>query len=428
MLLGLELAATGLLLVLSAFFSGSETAFFSLSKVQLKNLQEKKKKNIEKLTELLEDEGGVLVTVLFGNTLVNVAASVVATSALFEVCDLVGLDKIIGIVAAMVLMPVLLLVVGEVTPKTFAFRNSENYALMASPSILFFKKLFSPLVKVLKKLTVMTTVPTGKARPMPYITEEEVRTLFRVSGDDGLFEEDEQEMIDSIFEFGNTVVKEVMVPRTDMVALDIELGRDEVLDLIKECGHSRIPVYQDSIDNIVGILYAKDMLQFIRDPDRMFNLVNIMRKAYFVPENKNIDELLKEFKERKMHLAIVVDEYGGTSGLATMEDLIEEIVGDILDEYDVEEKVYEVVDSMTVMADGKMDITEFNEIFDVDLPEDDAETLGGFLLDQFGKVPSAKQNIKFEGLSFIVEKVIKHRITSIRILFEEQQIPEKLLT
>ncbi len=420
------MATAGVLLLLSAFFSGSETAFFSLSKDQISSIQEKKQRNAELLVSLMDKQSDLLVTILFGNTLVNVAASVLATAAMFELCGYYGFRDVYGVAAAVVFMPLLLLIVGEVTPKSIALRNSQKFALRAAPVISLFGTIFHPVVVVLRKISVMTTIFKVRGRPHPFLSEEEVKTLFRMSGEEGVFEEDEKEMIDSIFEFGETVVKEVMVPRTDICAIEVGMSRNDVVDIIREHGHSRIPVYQESIDDVVGLLYAKDLLRYIREPDKDFNLASILRKAHFVPENKNIDDLLREFKRDKMHLAIVVDEYGGTSGLVTMEDLLEEIVGEIFDEYDVEEKLFEVINENTLLADGKLDIGEFNETFDVELPAEDSETLGGFLLDQLGEVPAAKRSLEYDGLEFIVEKVIKHRIVSIRILFRDKQVPEHL--
>jgi CBS domain containing-hemolysin-like protein len=253
------------------------------------------------------------------------------------------------------------------------------------------------------------------------LSEEELRSIVDMGEEKGTLQQDEKEMIHSIFEFGETTVKEIMIPRIDMVCISTDSKLNSLLRLIIKHLHSRIPIYKDKIDNIIGIIYAKDLLTFVnRKSNGEANLEKLARPAYFVPEQKKIDELLREFQSQRIHMAIVVDEYGGTSGIVTLEDIIEEIVGEIQDDHDSEQPLYQKLSDNEFLVDGGMDLEEMNEELLINLPtEEGVETLGGFLFGLFGSVPREKQSVSYENYKFVIEKVIRRRITKVKIIIEK---------
>jgi putative hemolysin len=249
----------------------------------------------------------------------------------------------------------------------------------------------------------------------PFVTEEELRLLVNVGEEEGVLEEEETEMIRSIFEFADTTVREVMIPRIDMVMLESGATVDEAVNLALQGGFSRIPVYEETIDNIIGVLYTKDMLRQLREDHHSLPIRDLVRPAYFVPETKKLDDLLREIRQRRIHMVIVIDEYGSVAGLVTIEDLVEEIVGDIRDEYDREENLYEQVNQYEYIFDAKISIDEFNELMDTDLQDEDYDTLGGFLYAQLDKIPVAGDTITFKNLIFTVLTTRGRRITKVRV-------------
>jgi len=402
-------------LILSAFFSGSETALFSLNKLQLKKMQKEVSGwRVNSIIKLLDDPQKTLITILTGNMFVNIAASSLATYLAIKLFGNVG----IGIAGGIMIFTIL--VFGEIVPKSLAISNAETIAkkiarpveIISSvlfPLILFFKIIINALYYFFVK---------KKVKEKKEITEEDLITLINVGKDEGVIEEEEKKMIRNIFAFGDTMVKEVMVPRVDMACISTNTKLGSILNLIKKIGHSRIPVYNETIDNIVGILYTKDLLvvyeQWYKSKER-FDLKKIIRRAYFVPENKKIDDLLDIFQKDKIQIAIAIDEYGGTAGLVTMEDVVEEIVGEIIDEYDKETKLYEIIDNNTVIADGIISIDKINELLNIEIPENDFETLGGFIYDLMGRVPNKNETIEYKNIQITIEEVVKNRIIRVMI-------------
>jgi CBS domain containing-hemolysin-like protein len=249
----------------------------------------------------------------------------------------------------------------------------------------------------------------------PFVSEEEIRSMAQVGHEEGVIEEQEKELIHSIFEFGDTLVREVMVPRPDMVAADVSSSPQQVLDLILRHGYSRIPVYAESIDDIVGVVYAKDLLRHMHAGKSSVQLDKIMREPYFVPETKRVSELLREMQKRRVHIAIVLDEYGSTVGLVTIEDLLEEIVGEIADEYDLEEPQMEPVDDHTFRVNGRLSIDEVEELLDLQLPHDEWDTVAGLMYGLLGSVPTQGETVSFEDVTFTAEKVQGRRIAKVLI-------------
>ncbi|MBM7623160.1 hemolysin family protein [Sporohalobacter salinus] len=417
----LELVVLGSLFILSGFFSGSETALMSVNRVKVRHLAQEGDSKAELVDNLLGQPNKLLTTILVGNNLVNVAASSIATALAIEVFGAKGVGIATGGVTLFIL------VFGEITPKSFATQNSELASKWVAGYIQIFSYIFFPFIKVLTFVTnfIIKALGGQPQKNEPFVTEEEIKKFVTVGEKEGVIESDEKEMINSIFDFDDTLVKEIMVPRIDMVCVDIETSVDDLVEIIIDWGYSRIPVYNDTVDNIVGILYAKDLLTFLNN-EGPSELRKIMRPAYYVPETKEVDTLLTELRKERIHMAIVLDEYGGTAGLITIEDLLEEIVGDIQDEYDEEENLIEVISKNEILVDAKVDIDEVNEIMDIYLPEEDYETVGGFILSTLGYVPEAGEEIEFNNLKLIIEETIQRRISEVRIKNEEDKEEEEL--
>ena len=404
-------------LILSAFFSGSETALFSLNKLQLKKMQKEESGwRVNSIIKLLDDPQKTLITILTGNTFVNIAASSLATYLAIKLFGNVGIGIAGGIMIFMIL------VFGEIVPKSLAISNAETIAKKIARPVEIISSFLFPLILFFKIIINALYYFFGKKRvkEKKEITEEDLITLINVGKDEGVIEEEEKKMIRNIFEFGDTMVKEVMVPRVDMACISSNAKLDSILNLIKKIGHSRTPVYKETIDNIIGILYTKDLLAVYElwyKSKEKFDLKKIIRRAYFVPENKKIDDLLDIFQRDKIQIAIAIDEYGGTAGLVTMEDVVEEIVGEIIDEYDKETKLYEIIDNNTVIADGIISIDKINELLNIEIPENDFETLGGFIYDLIGRVPNKNETIEYKNIQITIEQVVKNRI--IRVIIKK---------
>jgi len=405
------------LLFLSAFFSGSETAFFSLSKAQLRELKELPDNTAKRVISLLDRPRELLVAILIGNTVVNTAAASVAAIAVNRMAIAAGFNSNVALVLQIVAVTFVLIVVVEISPKVFALKHNRAWALKLASAIRFSMILMRPftwmLVHFVEGIAKLFKVEATRV----LFSEEELRTLAEVSEEHGVLEEEEKEMIHSIFEFGETEVHEIMVPRIDMAAIGKDSSITEAAALVKERGHSRIPVYEHDIDHIVGVLYAKDLIGKISGEKKNDPIEKHIREAFFVPENKKISSLLKDFQKDKIHMAIVVDEYGGTEGLVTMEDVIEEIVGDIHDEFDTEEILFKRLENGDYHVQAKMEVEEFNGMINEDVvpEEEDYESLGGFIFSLAEEVPSEGKLYKHKGWTFKVTAVEDNRVVSLRV-------------
>lgn len=410
----------------SAFFSGSETAYFSLSPAQLENFKNSSNRSEQRVTRLLAWPRQLLITIVIGNTMVNISIASLAVILTTGLGRAARFNQNVVILLDVVVVTFVILILSEILPKVVAVRNAEKFSVRASLLLLFIFFLFYPVTYALAKFTHFLQKHVGLSEDKTRLTEEELKTLADVGEEKGTLQKDEREMIHSIFEFGETTVKEIMVPRTDMVIVDTETTLSKLMELVKTKLHSRIPVYKERIENIVGILYVKDLLPFISKRKReRLNLEKLVRPAYFVPEQKKIDELLREFQTEHIHMALVVDEYGGISGLVTLEDIIEEIVGEIQDEYDKEPPMYTRVAPNTFLVDGRMPLEEVNEELGLNLPtEEGVETISGFILNILGSLPRAKEQVTFGDYLFTVEKINKNRILKIRIERIEPQREE----
>lgn len=408
-----------ILLILAAFFAGSETALTSMSRIRIKHLIEEGDKRKEMLKILLEQPVKYLSTLLFTTLLVHILASTTAAIVAENIFKQMGMKSYqsIGVGVATGVMTFLILVFGEITPKTYAVQNAEKFTLRVIRIVHFLSIFLYPIVQFLNMLSIpMIKLLGGEAREGgPFLSEEELKMMVSVGEKEGVIEEEEKEMIHSIFEFGDTLVKEVMTPRPDMTCVSDEMKLHQILEVIKTGGHSRIPVCKGTEDNIIGIINAKDLLDYLNKSEFSKPIKTILREPYFIPETKKVSELLGEMRNTKIHMAVVVDEYGDTAGLVTIEDLLEEIVGDIFDEYDVTETLIEKIDKDTISVNGRVNIDEINKYLGVDLSNEDYETAAGLVLAIAGKVPKQGEEFEHDNLKIKVLKVRGNRIQKVLI-------------
>jgi putative hemolysin len=421
----------------SAFFALARSALVNSHRARLRQLAEEGVRGAGWAERVVVDSSLLLITVQFGQMLASLLGA--ATVAVFWAPALSGWlaalglgQPLAGAVALLLiasLVAVTLLLLGDKLPEAVALRNPEGVALSLAWVIYLFSKLFSPIVRLIMRISGAIIGGNGhEYMGLTLVTEEEIMTLVDAGQEEGVIEAEEKAMIYSIFQFGETAAREVMVPRIDVVALDIDTPLDQALQAVVEAGHSRIPVYRDNIDNIQGILYAKDFLELwlpdssrcVAEAGRGRTLESLLRPAHFVPESKMLDDLLADLQQRKVHVAIVVDEYGGTAGLVTIEDILEEIVGEIQDEYDSEEATYQMVSEGEHIFNARIDLDDVNRLLGTNLPTEQGDTLGGLIYSQLGKVPAPGEVIEFDGYSIEVLSVVRRRIQNVRIRRENQ--------
>ncbi|PLX20014.1 MAG: hemolysin [Candidatus Muiribacterium halophilum] len=410
----LSLIFVFILLVLSAYFSGSETAFFSINKFQFNRMKEGRKKD-SAVFKVLERPRRLLVTIVLGNLFVNILSTVAVTSALVK-----RFGPVKGNTLASGLMMFLLLLFGEISPKIIAINTVESFTRLSAPIMKFFIFLFTPIstillfiVNTILKIFGLTEYSTSKN-----ISVEDLKSIIDMGSEEGIIHIDETKMLQSVFRFSDTDVQEIMTPRIDMVCLDINMSIEGLKHIILENRYSRMPVYDENIDNIIGILCVKDIASILNNLQDKQELINKLRKPYFVPENKEAYPMLKFMQKHHTHIAIVVDEYGGVEGLLTMEDIIEELVGEIHDESDEVELPYEFIDQNTIKAEAKMNITEVNDVLDLEIEENPHfNTIAGFIMHRLGKIPEVGEFVDTSDLNVKVlsmdgnriEKVLIHR-------------------
>jgi gliding motility-associated protein GldE len=409
------------LLIFSAFFSSSETALFSLTRANIDELSQRKGNSAaRRLVKLLEDPRRLLIVLLSGNTIVNVLAATVAAMATSALLGGGAIATWIVYAIQAIVVTLVLLISGEFLPKFLAIRNPVDWALNISMPLTIFRFILIPITFFMFPISEFLAKALGVERRKLWISEEEIKTLVEVGEEHGALEQSEREMIHSIFEFGDIVVREIMIPRTDIVCIRLDTSFKEVLDILQKRGHSRLPVFEDQIDNIIGILHAKDLMSFYPFEQEV-DLRKILRKPFFIPEGKRIDDLLKQFQAERVHMAIAVDEHGGTAGLVTLEDIIEEIVGEIQDEHDKERPLWTKIDETTFVIDAKLDVEAVNDVLGVDVipVDEDFETLGGFLLEELGDFPEVNTKIEFHNYEFTVEELRGHRLGRVRVVLRE---------
>jgi len=400
-----------ILLIGSGFFSASETALMSLSRIRVRHMQEEGVKGAKLVGKLTEDSGKLLSSILVGNNVVNIAATSISTSLFISI---LGTQ---GVAVATALMTILVLIFGEITPKTIAANNSEKIAILVSKPIKVIILILTPVVWIFNIITniIFKIFGIKSKSGQPYITEEELRTMVNVSQEEGVLEIEERQIINNVFQFGDMQAKEAMVQRLDMVCIDADDGYKEIISLFKEEQFSRMPVYEESADDIIGIVNIKDIIFLEEDEIANFDIRNYVREAFFTYEFKKITELLEEMKKDKSQMAIVVDEYGGTAGLITIEDLVEEIVGEIEDEYDEDESDIEVIKEDEYIIDGSKKISEVNELIGTNLESEEFDSIGGFIIGHLKRLPEEHEVIEVDGVKLCIESLDKNRIKKIRV-------------
>lgn len=401
-----------ILLIGSGFFSASETSLMSLSKIRIRHMQEEGVKGAKLVSNLIEDSNKLLSTILVGNNVVNIAATSIST-ALFTSL----IPGASGVAVATAVMTVLVLLFGEITPKTIAANNSEKVAIFVSRPIKIIIFILRPVVWVFNLVTgvIFKILGVKDKSGQPYITEEELKTMVNVSHEEGVLEIEERQIINNVFQFGDMQAKEAMVQRLDMIAINSEDKYEEIIEMFKNEKLSRMPVYNESIDDIIGILNIKDII-FLNDEEiQKFNIKDYIREPFFTYEFKKITQLLEEMKIEKSQMAIVVDEYGGTSGLITIEDLVEVIVGDIEDEYDEEEEEIQVIKEDEYIVDGSIKITDVNELIGVRLESEEFDSIGGYIIGHLRRLPEENEVIEVDNIKFCIESLDKNRIKKVRI-------------
>ncbi len=404
------------LLIFSSIYSMAETAMMSLSRGKVRHLAEEGNPRAKWLERLVREPNRLLSTVLVGNNISNVIASTLAT-ALF-----IGYFGAMGVTWATVVMTLAILMFAEILPKTYAAHNPDRVAAKLAPFLELSARLFFPIAQGMTWAAVhVIRVFGGKAEGGRLVTEEEIRNLVEVGEEEGLLEESEREMIQGIFDFGDTVAREVMVPRIDVNALEATATLSQAADAVVHWGHSRLPIYRQTVDDIVGVIYARDILAYLdeRAPDTVVQ--DLMRPVHYVPETKKIDELLADFRRQRTHIAIVLDEFGGTAGIVTIEDVLEEIVGEIQDEYDDEELSVRPIDDERFEVDGRMQLEELNDLLEVQLPHEDFDTVGGLILHLLGRAPVEGEQVATDGLKFSVAKVVGRRVKRVIVHRRRQQ-------
>lgn len=413
-----------ILTLINAFFASAEMAMVSANKNKIKKLSEEGNKNARLLTKLMDDPSNFLSTIQIGITLAGFFSSASAATgisddlALFLVQFNIPYPQKVSLIGVTILLSYFTLVFGELVPKRVALKKAESIALFSVKPIYLVSIVAKPFIKILSTSTaiVFKLLGNNTDEASEKISEEEVRALVHQSEQDGCINDDEKQMIDGVFEFNDTTAKEIMTSRKDTFVIDVNDDIEEILDSLLVLNYSRVPVYEDTIDNIIGILYIKDLLPEARKVGfAHIDLKSILHTPYFVPERKKANELFKLLKESKTHLAVLINEYGGFSGIVTMEDLVEEIVGEIQDEYDKEDADIKKIDDSTFLVKGSSSITQLNSKLYLNLQPGEYDTLNGYLLTQIGEIPKETFTLELNNLQFKVVKIDQRRIEDVQI-------------
>ena len=406
-----------ILLMLSAFFSSAETALTTVNRIRIRSLADDGSKRAKTVLKITDNSGKMLSAILIGNNIVNVAAASITTSLAYSLGG-----SAVAIANAVITVAILLF--GEITPKTTATIHAEKLALIYAPIISIFMKIMTPVIFIINGLSnavllLLRIDPNAKNQTM---TENELRTIVDVSHEDGVIESDEKEMIYNVFDLGDAKAKDVMVPRVHVTFADVNTTYEELIEIFREDKFTRLPIFEDSTDNVIGTINMKDLLLF--DNTKEFHIRDILREAYFTYEYKNISELLVEMREASFNIAIVLDEYGDTAGLITLEDILEEIVGEIHDEYDEnEEDFIKEIGEREYMIEGSTNLDDLNDRLDLQLESEDYDSLGGFIIEHLDRLPEEGDSITTEdGLRLVVESLDKNRIESVHAYLPEPSV------
>ncbi len=412
---------TGLVLIVvllffSAMVSGSEVAFFSLKTKHLDRLREKNTRNSRMKLNLLERPKSLLATILIANNFLNIAIIILSTFVSRTMFDFT-LHPLLGFILQVIVITFIILLFAEVLPKIYAAQYPMRFASIMAPPLVFCRKIFYPFSSLLVKST--NFIDKKLANKNQSISMQELSHALEIASDEKTTEEDKK-ILQGIVQFGNIYAREIMKPRLDVVSVEVNIPFNELLKIISGAGYSRIPVYKENFDKVTGILYIKDLLPYLESEDKNFKWQKLVRNSFFVPESKKISDLLKEFQEKKIHLAVVVDEYGGTSGIITLEDIIEEIVGEITDEFDIEETIFSKIDESNYVFEGKTLLNDFCKITgikseSIESIKGEADTLAGLILEIKKELPKQGDSINFKNMEFIIDSVDQRRIKSIKV-------------
>lgn len=422
-----------ILILLNAFFAASEIAFISLNDAKISKQEKEGNKKAKQIKKMLENPSRFLATIQIGITLAGFLSSAFASETfasklspiLNQAMPFITIEtwQAISIIVITIILSFFTLVFGELVPKRLAMKNYEKIAFATIGIIRVIYMLTFPFVKLLTASTNIVSKIFGvNEDDEEVVTEEEIKMMVDAGEEKGAIEEEEKELINNVFEFNDTIVSEVMTPRKDVFAVSVDTTVEEFVENLDEYKHSRIPVYEDNIDNIIGVLYLKDVLKHVKSK-RTVKLKTIVRSAYFVPETKPIDDLLKELQKNKNQISIVLDEYGGTAGVITVEDILEELVGNIYDEYDEIETEYEKIDENTYLISGGVTIYELKKFLQVNIPEGDYDTLSGYLLDILGRIPDDEEKpvIETDEVTYKIEEYEEKRIIKVKACKNNQE-------
>ncbi len=419
-----------ILILLSGFFSSAETALMTVNKLRIRSLAEEGNKKAETISKLIEDPAKMLSAILIGNNIVNLTASSIATTLATNLANSNGfkIEASLAIGISTGLLTLIILIFGEIMPKTLATINAESLSLRYAKVIYYFTKLFTPIVFVINKLSIgiLLLFRVNPNKKPQQITENELRTIVDVSHEEGVIESEERKMITNVVDFGDSIAKDVMVPRVDVEFAQIDLSYDELVQLFSANMFSRLPVYADSRDNVLGIINLKDVF-FYQGKKSEFHIKDLMREPYITYEFKHTSELLSEMKNEHIAMAVVMDEYGATVGIITLEDLIEEIVGEIRDEYDAdEEDEITAIDTNEYLVDGATKIDDINEILELGIVAEEYDSIGGHVINLLDHLPNEGESIVDDNnVVYTVESVDKNRIDKIRIILPESSTDEE---
>ena len=410
----IQIAALFFLLLLSAFFSSAETSLTTVNKIRIQSLSEQGNRNAKILEKVISDSSKMLSTILIGNNIVNISASSLATTITMRLFGNAFVSLSTG------LLTLLVLIFGEITPKTMATIHSEKIALSYARIIYALMVLFTPLVFIVQHLSflmlrLLRVDPNAKGSSM---TEHELRTIVNVSQEDGVIESEEKQMIYNVFDFGDSVAKDIMIPRIDMTFVDINCTYSELMEIYRDVKYTRFPVFEDNTDNVVGTINVKDLLLLSQEEMEQFSIRSILREPYFTYEHKSTADLLLEMRESSYNFAIVLDEYGATAGLVTTEDLLEEIVGEIRDEYDEgeDEEIRVIVPEKEYIVDGSSKLDDISEALNIELESEDYDSIGGYIIEHLDSLPAQGQGITLEnGIRLVADVVKKKRIEQVHI-------------
>lgn len=408
----LEILLFLICIALSAFFSSSEVALIGITRAKVRTLVNDGRPGSAALARLKESPEHLLITLLIGNNIVNVAAAALATSIAIQWFGDIGVGIATGVVV------IVLLVFGEIGPKIYAARAPESFPLMIAPVVLFLSRIFAPVIRLVER--VSPSLGLGRDAAEPAVTEEEIKEWIDVGKEEGTIEQDEQEMLYSVLEFGDTTAREIMTPRVDVIVMEDTVSFDDAIRIFNETGFSRIPVYHEQIDNITGILNVKDVFAAMVSRRKNATIREVMYDPMFVPETQKIDDLLKELQVHRVQIAVVIDEYSSFVGIVTVEDILEELVGDILDEHDKEEPDVQEIAPGVFVVDAQMWVEDANEHMGINLPKDEAyDTIGGLLIDRLGHLPlhpGEKAELPEENITLSVMQMHGRRIVKVKVL------------